>query len=75
MSETPSPADVNRRARKAMASIREWAFLRPEERVFGTLRNLRRIVKKAPDLNAERDLLLHMIERARSWEGQFFSSE
>jgi hypothetical protein len=46
--------------------------LQPEERVFGTLRNLQKIAE-TEDLNANRARILHMLDRALSWEGQIIS--
>jgi hypothetical protein len=46
-----------------------FAFLRPEELVFGTLRNLQKIAQ-TEDLKASRERILHMVDRALSWEGE-----
>jgi hypothetical protein len=46
-----------------------FAFLRPEELVFGTLRNLQKIAQ-TEDLKASRERILHMVDRTLSWEGE-----
>jgi hypothetical protein len=43
--------------------------VRPEELVFGTLRNLQKIAQ-TEDLKASRERILHMVDRALSWEGE-----
>jgi hypothetical protein len=42
----------------------------PKERVFGTLRNLRRIVAETENLNTERERLATAIDRCISWESE-----
>lgn len=42
----------------------------PKERVFGTLRNLQRLVDEADDLNAIKDRLSVAIDRCISWESE-----
>lgn len=50
----------------------DFAFLKPEERVFRTLRNLQKIALE-DDLNARREAIILALDRALSWEGQLFS--
>jgi hypothetical protein len=45
-----------------------FAFLRPEELVFGTLRNLQKIAQ-TEDLKASRERILHMVDRASLGRG------
>lgn len=47
----------------------QFAALTPEQRVFGTLRNLQSIAQ-TEDMNANRDRIVRMIDRAISWEGR-----
>lgn len=47
--------------------------LTPEQRIFGSLRNMRALVSDGADLNAEREALLRSLDRALSWEGEFSS--
>lgn len=42
----------------------------PKERVFGTLRNLQRLVDEADDLNVIKDRLAVAIDRCISWESE-----
>lgn len=42
----------------------------PKERVFGTLRNLQRIVEETTDLNTERERLATALDRCVSWESE-----
>jgi len=42
----------------------------PKERVFGTLRNLQRIVAETENLNTERERLETAIDRCISWESE-----
>ena len=49
--------------------------LTPKERVFGTLRNLKRIVENAPDLTAERERLRVALDRCLSWEYEVMDVE
>lgn len=44
------------------------ANMTPKERVFGTLKNLKKIIDESPDLNARRDQLSRSLDRAISWE-------
>lgn len=44
--------------------------LSPKQRVFGTLRNLLRLVQQEQDLNAHRERLEVSLDRAISWESQ-----
>ena len=46
--------------------------LKPEDRVSGALRNLQNMAK-TEDLNANRSLILHMLDRALSWDGELTS--
>lgn len=45
----------------------------PKERVFGTLRNLQRLVDEAEDLNEVRDRIAVAIDRCLSWEGELIN--
>ena len=42
----------------------------PKQRVFGTLRNLQRLVDEADDLNTIRERLSVALERCITWEGE-----
>ncbi|MDH1341881.1 hypothetical protein EQ826_01625 [Ectopseudomonas mendocina] len=45
----------------------------PKERVFGTLRNLQRLVDETEDLNALKDRLAVAIDRCLSWESELIN--
>jgi hypothetical protein len=47
--------------------------LTPDQRVFGNLHSLEKMIAEIEDLNTVREQIAYLLEQAISWEGQLIS--